>query len=149
MIFLQETYSTEDVEENWILEWGGPILFSHGTNHSRGSLVLISSKLKLKVGQVDIDDEGRHILFNAETHGVNFLFGNVYLPTRDKEQLQFQFLEKLDTFLLRRLIPECSIILGGDFNSILDCKLDYSGPYAYRGGCLGCLTPPFGRKIGI
>ena len=105
VIFLQETYSTEDIEENWILEWGGPILFSHGTNHSRGSLVLISSKLKLKVGQVDIDDEGRHILFNAETHGVNLLFGNVYLPTRDKEQLQFQFLEKIRYITFKETNP--------------------------------------------
>ena len=105
MIFLQETYSTKDVEETWRTEWGGPILFSHGTNHSRGSLVLISSKLKLKVGQVDIDDEGRHILFNAETHGVNLLFGNVYLPTRDKEQLQFQFLEKIRYITFKETNP--------------------------------------------
>ena len=69
-----------------------------------GSLVLISSKLKLKVGQVDIDDEW-HILFNAETHGVNLLFGNVYLPTRDKEQLQFQFLEKIRYITFKETNP--------------------------------------------
>ena len=128
VIFLQETYSTKDVEETWRTEWGGPILFSHGTNHSRGSIILISPKLKLKVGQVDVDEEGRYILFNAETQGINLVFGNVYFPTRDKEQLQFRFLEKLDTLLSKKLIPKCSIILGGDFNSILDYKLDYLGP---------------------
>ena len=105
MIFLQETYSTKDVEETWRTEWGGPILFSHGTNHSRGSIILISPKLKLKVGQVDVDEEGRYILFNAETQGINLVFGNVYFPTRDKEQLQFRFLEKLDTLLSKKLIP--------------------------------------------
>ena len=42
IVFLQETYSTLDVEGSWETEWGGPIFFSHGTNHSRGTLVLIS-----------------------------------------------------------------------------------------------------------
>ena len=36
IILLQETYSTPDVEEVWKKEWGGSMIFNHGSNHSRG-----------------------------------------------------------------------------------------------------------------
>ena len=117
------------MEESWKKDWGGQILFSHGTNHSRGTLVLLSPKLKLKVGQVDIDEEGRYVLFNAETQGIKLLLGNVYFPTRDKEKLQYEFLQKLEKSIVNISIPNCPMILGGDFiNTILDEKLDYIGP---------------------
>ena len=48
VIFLQEAYNTKDVEEKWKKHWGGQILFSHGTNHSRGTLVVLFSKIKVK-----------------------------------------------------------------------------------------------------
>ena len=113
------------MEESWKTEWGGQILFSHGTNHSRGTLVLLSPKIKLKVGQVDIDEEGRYVLFNAETQGVKLLLGNVYFPTRDKEKLQYEFIQKLEKSIVNIFIPNCPMILGGDFNTRIDEKLDY------------------------
>ena len=77
--------------------------------------VLISPNVKLKVNSVDIDQDGRYVLLNVETQGAKLLLGNIYLPTflRDKDKLRFQVLEKLIT-------PECSLVLGGDFNIIMD-----------------------------
>ena len=34
IIFLQETYSTAEVEEIWRTKWQGKIFLSHGTGHS-------------------------------------------------------------------------------------------------------------------
>ena len=34
--FLQETYSTDDVVDQWKKQWPGECFFSHGSNHSRG-----------------------------------------------------------------------------------------------------------------
>ena len=39
--FLQETYSTKEVENVWKKQWKGGMYFSHGSEHSRGVLVLI------------------------------------------------------------------------------------------------------------
>ena len=127
IIFLQETYSTYEVEKTWETEWGGAMFFSHGTNHSRGTLVLISPNIKLKVNRVDIDQEGRFVLLNAETQGAKLLLGNVYFPTRDKEKIRFEFLEKLDRAISQLVTPDCSLVLGGDFNIIMDGKLDHMG----------------------
>ena len=43
--FLQETYSTPDVVGKWRFQWPGKMFYSHGTNHSRGVLILINDKL--------------------------------------------------------------------------------------------------------
>ena len=67
-------------------------------------------------------------MFNAETQGIKLLLGNVYFPTRDKEKLQYEFLQKLEKSIVNISIPNCPMILGGDFNTMLDEKLDYIGP---------------------
>ena len=46
--FLQETYSTKEVENAWKKQWKGDMFFSHGSVHSRGVLVLVKDQLDLK-----------------------------------------------------------------------------------------------------
>ena len=48
-VFLQETYSSKECENIWQAEWGGKVFFSHGTNHSKGTMILINPKIKCKV----------------------------------------------------------------------------------------------------
>ena len=48
-IFLQETYSVKECENIWRAEWGGEIVFNHGTNHSKGTMILFHPKLNFKI----------------------------------------------------------------------------------------------------
>ena len=41
IIFWQETYSTPEVENIWKSQWRGDIFFSHGSEHSRGVMILL------------------------------------------------------------------------------------------------------------
>ena len=47
IIFLQETYSTVEVEDTWRTQWQGKLFSSHGTNHSCGVMVLVRSVIIL------------------------------------------------------------------------------------------------------
>lgn len=47
--FLQETYSDVNDELIWQSEWGGKILFSHGTDHSKGVFILLDPATKNNV----------------------------------------------------------------------------------------------------
>ena len=47
--FLQETYSKITDENVWKNEWGGEVIFSDGSNRSRGVCVLIDPSMKTKV----------------------------------------------------------------------------------------------------
>ena len=40
IIFLQETYRTAEIENEWKYQWKGDMFFSHGSNHSKGVLIL-------------------------------------------------------------------------------------------------------------
>ena len=59
IIFLQETYSTRDIENIWRKQWKGEMFFSHGSNHSRGVLVLIKNNLDFKIHSTKVDSQGR------------------------------------------------------------------------------------------
>ena len=43
VVFLQETYSSAQNLKSWEAEWGGKMIGSHGTNHSRGVMILFKS----------------------------------------------------------------------------------------------------------
>lgn len=40
LILLQETHSNKDDEKFWKQQWGDNILYSHGTSHSAGVMIL-------------------------------------------------------------------------------------------------------------
>ena len=46
IIFLQETHSTKEVENQWRNEWGAEIIMSHGGSNSRGVAVLMKKRCR-------------------------------------------------------------------------------------------------------
>ena len=132
IVFLQETFSTRDIEDRWSSMWDGSIYFSHGSNHGKGVLVLISPMVDIEVIQVLQDTEGRYIFIDCKIQGVRLILGNVYFPTRNHEKDQLIFLRKLRNILDRLNKNEYPVIVGGDFNMIRNTELDYLGQSSNR-----------------
>ena len=87
--FLQETYSTPEIINDWKFQWRGEMIFSHGSNHSRGVLVLINEQLQYEINNIVIDDEGRYILLEMTIQESPFLLLNLYAPAKLNEQIVF------------------------------------------------------------
>ena len=51
IIFLQETYSSTETIKRWEAEWGGKVVASHGTNHSKGGRVLFKPNLNVTINK--------------------------------------------------------------------------------------------------
>ena len=51
IIFLQVCDSTDETERLWKLDWGGDIVFNHGTSNSTGIAVLLNQNI---VGDIKI-----------------------------------------------------------------------------------------------
>ena len=123
LCFLQETYSTKEVENQWKKQWRGDAFFAHGDNHSRGVLILVRKDLDFISKSVRIDDEGRFVLLEALIQDTLFLLMNIYAPNKMSEQSIFY----RD---IQKLINETDdeknhkIMLGRDFNITFDQKLD-------------------------
>ena len=98
LCFLQETYSTKEVENIWKKQWKGEMFFSHGSEHSRGVLILIKNSLEFELISVRADEDGRFIFLEAFVQDQKFLFVNIYAPNKLSEQTLFfdQIKDELD-----------------------------------------------------
>ena len=64
IIFLQETYSDPSLEDVWRAEWGGEILFAHGSKHSKGVMILFKPSLNVDILEITVDKNGRFLVAN-------------------------------------------------------------------------------------
>ena len=126
IFFLQETYSTKEIENQWRKQWRGELFFSHGTSRSKGVLVLVRENLDFKVKSTYTDDSGRFIFLDTLIQDSPFLLVNIYAPTKASEQCQF--LDEIAFHIADKVCQsEHYIITGGDFNATFEPNLDCSG----------------------
>ena len=108
-IFLQETYSSKETANMWEAEWGGKVLFNHGTTHSKGVMILLNPKLDYKIEKITQDKNGRFIIAKLITEDIHFILVNVYSPNDVNQQVLFfkDLQNQLQEF------PHENIIIGG------------------------------------
>ena len=126
IIFLQETYSTPDVFDSWKFQWLGDMYYSHGSNHSKGVLVLIRETLQFELKPVKKDSQGRFVIVEALVQDSPVLLINIYAPNNTHDAVDFY--ENLRTTLLESdYNQDYRFIMGGDFNVPLSLQLDSYG----------------------
>ena len=116
VIFLQETYSSTQTIKLWESEWGGKILASHGSTHSRGVMILFKPRLDVTIEKSTSDKNGRYISAEVLVDGSKLIFLNIYAP--NDQTLRVKFLRDLSTLVLNKVVNE-KVLLGGDFNCAL------------------------------
>ena len=89
IIFLQESYSSKDLESIWEKEWGEKAFFSHGTNRSKGVITLINPSVDFKVEKCIPDTQGRFIILKVVFEEKAFVFVNIYAPNDVAQQTTF------------------------------------------------------------
>jgi len=77
IVFLQETYSSIEDEKFWNMQWQGKMLFSHGSHHSKGTLVLIKQGLDFEQKSVLCDPNGRFIILEVVVQDTPVLLVNI------------------------------------------------------------------------
>ena len=126
LVFLQETHSKKEIETQWRNEWGGKILFSHGSSNSAGAAILIRNGFDFTLHSAISDPSGRYLIVKASIQDKQYVLVNIYAPNKDKDLLEFfRSIQKLicdDDF-----DNEENIIIGGDFNCPIDPLLDKKG----------------------
>ncbi|KAL9978330.1 hypothetical protein ACROYT_G015830 [Oculina patagonica] len=134
IFFKLETYSEPKDETIWRNEWGGKILFSHGTNHKKGVCILLNPSTNIvSIESQFSNDEGRIVLANLSFNSVRVSQCNIYASNNLDSQLNF--ISSLNQFLSSNAnISE--LIVGGDWNVALEA-IDKTGgipwrPTAYR-----------------
>ena len=122
IILLQETHSTLNCERIWKNEWGGDIIFSHGSSNSRGVAVLFPPRFDIKIKDCVTDNNGRMILISITFENDAYILVNIYAPTKDHRIEQNNFITELKDII--SAYKGQTMLIGGDFNFYMDPSLD-------------------------
>ena len=125
IMFLQETHSTEGDVKKWSKEWNSMFYCSHGNTKSKGVAIVIPNEISHDIKNVFNDEEGRIIAIECNIANEAMLLINCYFPTKDKQSEQIATLNQLRDIITP--FADKTIILGGDFNLVLDETLDKQG----------------------
>ena len=101
--FLQETLSTEQSINIWRSEWDGNIFYSHGSNHSKGVMILVNPRYQLEVIRSIKDKNGRSIILEIKLDNQNLVLANVYAPNDISQQIKFYQRVSVNQCALRAL----------------------------------------------
>ena len=121
---LQETFSNEDDEKIWSAEWGGQIIFSHGSEHSRGVCILLSLNSGFSISTVHADRDGRYIIVKVNIGDEHLFVINIYAPNKGAEQELF--IRNLGANLISKT-DITKIVIAGDWNGALFPKDKFGG----------------------
>ena len=89
IIFLQETYSTNNLEKVWSNEWGSKIYFCHGSKHSKGVAILFNPKLCVEIEQQIQSEDGRILILQVQVDDLKIVCVNIYTPNGTSSQITF------------------------------------------------------------
>ena len=89
VIFLQETHSTKEVENQWRNEWGTEIIISHRSSNSRGVAGLMKKGVEVIVHPKIMDPQRCFIILKVEFNDNLYVLISVYAPNKDKGSVKF------------------------------------------------------------
>lgn len=120
---LQETHCTKDRESWYASSWKGEIIHSIGSSNSRGVTIMISDRLDYKIIKENtiIDPECRYVILDVIIGSNKYILASYYGPNLDLPDVLIDFLEKINNDEGHELI------LGGDFNFVINVLLDKKG----------------------
>ncbi len=126
-VLLQETHSKPDDVKFWTSQWGDKIVFSHASTQSAGVAILFNN-LPGKIIKSRTDSNGHWISVVLNIDDVLFILFNVY--GYNSSTLNNKLLSEISNLLfeLKLLYPTDNVVIGGDFNLVMDETLDRYPP---------------------
>ena len=121
LYLLQEVHCSNDKISIWSSEWGYKSLFSCCSSAKGGVAILFNNNFSFKILRLYSDTNGRFIICDIETEGRCITLATLYAPNEDEPSFFQDFFDHLSDF-------QCDdLIIGGDFNLILDLDKDKKG----------------------
>ena len=121
IMLLQDTHLIKSKVPIFDSLWTGKAYHSCFRSNSRGTSILISSHTQHEVIKEYISNEGNYIILHCKIGTDTYALGSIYGPNRDEPH----FYEHIDEILASF---DCDhIVLGGDFNFIMDADSDSFG----------------------
>lgn len=115
---LQETHLTKAEHSKLKRNWVGQVFSASYNSKSRGVTILINKDLPLKFEHCESDPDGCFVFLYGFLYGEMISILNVYAAPN----IHWNVFTKLTLLLVQYSAP--NVIIGGDWNCVLDGKLD-------------------------
>ena len=115
---LPETHSSENTNSGQSSEWGLKSLFTSQSTPSRGVAILFNNNFSFQLQRSFLDNRARFIICDIKTNEKLITLATLYAPNEDDPG----FFERLHDHLRDFLCDD--IIIGGDFNLVVDMGID-------------------------
>lgn len=116
--FLQETHIKKTAAKIFCPSWPSQVYQSNFSTKSRGVAIMIRKNIPFIHSQTISDQRGRYVIVSGTLNSIPLILVNVYGPNFD-DPLFFQNLYNALPHL-----SNSNVIMGGDFNYVLDPVLD-------------------------
>ena len=116
---LEDTHFESNMDKDLEADWGYECFFASKNSQSRGVGILFNNNFEYKKHKIYKGDGGNFIFASISAFGKKYLIGAIYGPNKDNPD----FYQNLTEFL-KQNSSDSEIILGGDFNVIIDQNLD-------------------------
>uniref|UniRef100_A0A6I8T218 exodeoxyribonuclease III n=1 Tax=Xenopus tropicalis TaxID=8364 RepID=A0A6I8T218_XENTR len=118
---IQETHYKKDQIPKWYDKHYSTIIYSTPQpTKVRGTAIVLSNDLHLEILATKIDPQGNYTFLKGKLNSVTYTFASIYLSNKE----QVDIMNKIHDTLL--LFAEGTLIVGGDFNTPLEPRLDCS-----------------------
>ncbi len=118
-----DTHCNKNLESKWKIEWGSEILFSSVDSNRRGVAVLFRKNLNYKLHSYKCILDNNAILLDISFGEMRFTLVGIYGPNSDSPEFFDILQEEVE------VIGNTNVIIGGDFNVVLDYDID---TYRYK-----------------
>ena len=121
---LQEVDCSQDTTDIWTCEWGYKALFSCCSSNKAGAGILFNNNFNFQIHKVFSDPNGRFLICDIVADSKRLTVANIYAPNEDDPNFFQVFFDHLSNFKCEE------IIIGGEFNLVLDVEKDKRGGLA-------------------
>ena len=121
---LQVVHCSENTTDLWASEWGYKMLFSYCASNKAGVSILFNNTFNLQILKLFADPNGHFIICDIEANTKLLTLANIYAPNEDDPNFFHALFEHLSSFHCEE------IIIGGDFNLVLELEKDKKGGLA-------------------
>jgi len=118
---LQEVHCAERSFETWAAEWGYRAFFSGIASNKAGVVILFNNNFSVNVSRQICDKEGRYIIIDLEVGELILTVCIIYAPKKENPIFFQNVREQMIMFRCEE------IILGGDFNLVMEVTKDKRG----------------------
>uniref|UniRef100_A0A9J8CV62 Reverse transcriptase domain-containing protein n=1 Tax=Cyprinus carpio carpio TaxID=630221 RepID=A0A9J8CV62_CYPCA len=120
--FLQETHLKNSSHKSLMRSWVGQVFHSGFNGKARGAAILINKNTPFNPSKVISDPNGRYVIVSGTLYGNQVALASVYAPNWDNPDFFVNLFSNFPDLNLYQLI------MGGDFNCVLNTVLDRSSP---------------------